>query len=82
MTMKSIFKVTFDIKVAGKWCAASNENGWASHYVLVSGDARDAANVIASDEFKRQYDDLKVTDIKILSVNLVASDVLIGKTTS
>lgn len=74
--MKNVFRVGFDIKVNGQWASGTFMQEWASRDVIVEGDARAACDKIASDEFKRQYDDIKATDIRIVNVQCVATNIL------
>lgn len=77
--MKNVYKVTYDIRLGRSrhFLAENNPNGWASQYVLANGDARAACVKVEKDAKSYSYDGKKVSQVIILKVEQIATDVLV-----
>lgn len=71
---RSVYKVSIDIKIGGKW--AANGGVFAHRNVVTSGDARLAAQKVVLRELGRIYPDgSKVQSVRVLEVALVVAEV-------
>jgi hypothetical protein len=77
--MKNVYKVTYDLRIgrSRQFLAANNPNGWESRYVLANGDARAACNLVEREAKSYLYDGKKVSQVRIIRVEQVASNVLV-----
>lgn len=76
--MKNVFKVTYDIRLgrSRNWLG-HRDSGIDSRMVLAGGDARTACQVLEREEKTKSYNGKSVTGVRILKVELIATNVLV-----